>query len=188
MSKERKERGPAETIATVELMDRDTLGTILLFDYADALRRVGRCKEAIDIYLELEKAEVPERRKWLVFLYKGTTLKQMGKFAESEKAYIEACKLDPSTVPRVYLAGVLAAQERFQAAIDVLEDGLDRDGDRDEVLLNMALNQRTLGKLKEAKESLESALKLTPSYPEASAVLEDVNAALSIKAAGTGAT
>ncbi len=168
----------------IESLSRDDVGPRLLFDYADALRRVGRCKEAIAIYQKLEKDGVPEARKWLVFLYKGTTLREMGKFAESEEAFAEACRLDDSTVPRVYLAGVLAAQERFQEAIDVLKEGLDREGDRDEVLLNIALNQRTLGRLEEAKESLKSALLLTPSYPEALAILEDVKAALAITPEG----
>ncbi|MCW1926650.1 tetratricopeptide repeat protein [Luteolibacter arcticus] len=173
-----KELGPTETIRMFESKSLDALSSFQSFEYADALRRVGRCKEALAIYQSLEGADVPAKHKWLIPLYKGKTLQEMGRFAESEQALIEACRLDDSTVPRVYLAGTLASQERFHEAIEVLQDGLNREGDRDEVLLNLAFSQRTLGRLKEAKESLELALTVTPSYPEALALLEDVNAAI----------
>lgn len=174
-----KSPGPAETIARFQARSGDVAPSDReLFDYADALRRVGRGHDALKIYGTLEGKGFPDQWQSLVVLFKGQTFREMGRYAEAEGAFRTACELDGSTVPRVYLAGALAAQERFAEAAKVLEDAADLPGDPDEVLLNLALNQRTLGLLVEAQESLQQALLLTPDYPEATALLADVRAAL----------
>jgi tetratricopeptide (TPR) repeat protein len=172
--------GPAEIIARSERGGIAAMSSRELFDYADALREVGRKKDALKRYEELESLPVPAGKRWLLYLFKGQTLSDMGRFAEAEQLFRSACELDSSTVPRVYLASSLAAQERFAEAAEVLKMALDCEGDRDEVLLNLALNQRTLGQLEEAKISLERALDLTPEYTDAYDVLKDIRAALAV--------
>ncbi|WP_157678925.1 tetratricopeptide repeat protein [Methylovulum psychrotolerans] len=175
-----REPGPAETIARFEHRKSVSPKSIELFEYADALRQVGRKNEALQHYAHLATLPIPENKRWLVTLFKGQTLFEMGRFPEAEHAFRDACSHDPSTVPRVYLAAALAEQEQFAAAIGVLADALHCEGDTDEVLLNLALNQRTLGQLAAAQKSLEQALAITPDYTHAQTVLEDVNAALSL--------
>jgi tetratricopeptide (TPR) repeat protein len=187
-NQDRQESGPAETIARFE-HDKDTPVTSRsLFDYADALRQVGRQKEALQKYSELATMPVPESKVWLLALYKGQTLFEMGKFSEAESLFRDACFRDVSTVPRVYLAASLASQERFGEAIEVLTDALHCEGDHDEVLLNLALNQRTLGQLVAAQKNLENALSITPDYPSARAVLDDINSALSFVSKGSASS
>ena len=122
-----KNRGPAEIIKTFESLTPRPTKPRALFDYADALRQAGRCREALQIYGQLESASIPEAKRWLIFLYKGTTLGEIGRLAEAEQAFRESCRLDSSTVPRVYLAGTIATQERFQEAVQVLEEALLRE-------------------------------------------------------------
>jgi tetratricopeptide (TPR) repeat protein len=156
-----------------------------LYDYADALRRVGRRSEALSIYELLSNKPVPESKSWLVFLFLGETLSEAGRYAEAEAAFRTAVDLKPgTTVTWVYLAGALANQEKFEDAIQVLHNGLAVPGDHDEVLLNLALNLRTLGRLEDAAERLERALKLNPDYDEAREVLEDVRKACAIRKCG----
>jgi tetratricopeptide (TPR) repeat protein len=180
-NQEHREPGPAETIVRFELGKNAFPTSRMLFDYADALRQVGRHKEALQKYAELTAETLPEDKVWLVALFKGETFLEMGKFSEAEQAFRDACHLELSTVPRVYLAASLAAQERFEEAIIVLSDALHCEGDHDEVLLNLALNQRTLGQLEAAQKNLESALTITPDYTSARVALEDISAALSIE-------
>ena len=174
-----RRQGPCEVIARFERPGHDFPRTSrALFDYADALRMVGRRSEAMAAYEELEILSVPEDKQSLIFLFKGQALYDQGKFRAAELAFVSACALDESTTPRIFLAGALAAQERFLDAVAVLSEARERPGDPDEVYLNLALNQRALGMLSEAVLSLESALRLTPSYPEAEEQLVDVRAAL----------
>ncbi len=171
--------GPAETILRFETQFREySLSSKKLFDYADAMRRVGRRNDAIKAYHTLDNLAVPESKRWLIALFRGQTFYDMGKYLDAEIAFREACKLEKGTVPRVYLAGSLAAQERFNDAVGILAEAMEYPGDHDEVLLNMALNQRTLGLLVEAKLSLEKALSLRPDYTEDKDVLIDIDAAL----------
>ena len=175
--------GPAQVIAEFELRRQgDTRTSRKLFDYADALREIGRFKDALNIYMTLEAASVPEAHRWKVALFKGQTFQDMGRIGDAELAFRDACKLNGSTVAPVYLAGSLSAQERFSEALQVLENARICPGDQDEVLLNIALNKRALGMLEEAKESLLNALILTPDYNDAIIILKDIDAALLLKA------
>lgn len=180
-NQERPEPGPAERIVRFERSKDEIVTPRRLFDYADALRQVGRRQHALLKYAELADLPVPESKVWLVSLYMGETLYEMGRFAEAERSFRQACDRDSTTVPRVYLAGALAAQERFEEALVVLSNALSCEGDTDEVWLNLALNQRTLGDLKGAERSLIEALTISPGYPAALVALADVRTALYIE-------
>ncbi|MDD5271830.1 MAG: tetratricopeptide repeat protein [Methylovulum sp.] len=174
------EPGPAEIIARFERQGSGPPKTIAIFKYADALRQVRRYHEALQNYELLATLPIPKGKAWLVPLFKGQTFFEMGRFAEAEQAFKDAGDDDPSTASRVYLATALRAQERFEAAIEVLTNALDCEGDRDEVLLNLALNRLSLGQWAAAQNNLEQALAITPDYPSAQTVLEDVRAALAL--------
>jgi len=172
--------GPIETIIRFEA-DREAATPRQQFDYADALREVGRTRAALRIFLELESAPIPESKRHLVSLFKGATLQQMGRFREAEEAFRQACLLDATTTSRVHLAGLFAAQERFAEAIDVLRAAVICEGNREEAYLNLALNQRALGQLDEARQSLRLALTLSPGYMAARRMLTDIQAALDLR-------
>jgi tetratricopeptide (TPR) repeat protein len=78
-----------------------------LFDYADALRQVGRFGDAIEIYNPLESIPVPKSKK-CVYLFKGDALKEMGRILEAENAFRAACKLDQTTSWDIQVVAVFA--------------------------------------------------------------------------------
>lgn len=178
----RGEMGPSETVAIFEAGSTlETSRGRALFEYADALRQLGRCTDALKAYAALEDKGVPPKEQWRVTLFKGTTLSDMGRHAEAETAFRAAAELINDTIPVVHLASCLARQERFAEAINTLTEGLKRPGDTDEVFLHLALNQRALGLYEEAVKSVQSALQMSEDYAEAKAVLRDLQAAVSAR-------
>jgi len=176
-------KGPVETIVNFEALCRlDSADSRSLFDYADALRLVGRRKEARQVYKLLEEAKIPVDRRWVVPLFHGQTLFDVGLFVDAEQFFRIAAKLNPdTTVPCVYLAAALASQERFEDAVNVLQEAIHLLGDRDEVLLNLGLNLRALGRLNEAADYLQQSLSLSPQCEEAIEAFDDVKRALECK-------
>ena len=171
--------GPAETIVRIESAGLDGASARDLFHYADALRMVGRQKESLQAFDLLERLGIPKGKEYLVRLFWGRTYYDMGRFEDAEVAYRMSAGLNPSTtVPWVYLASALSAQERFEEAITVLERAKELPGDPDEVLLNIGLYLRALGRLEAAAGYLRQAIELTPAYPQAVEALQDIEAAL----------
>lgn len=182
MKSKNREPGPAETIARYETrVERDLLTARDIFDYADALRQVGRKRDALAMYDRLNERSIPPGNRWQVSIFKGVALQDKGLFPDAERCFREACEFNSGTPPRIYLAGALAAQEKFVDAIDVLQDAVNLPGDRDEVHLNLALNQRTVGLLEEAITSARTALSISPNYDEAKELLDDLIAAKAIR-------
>jgi tetratricopeptide (TPR) repeat protein len=172
-------------LCTTELMVRfDNLTSIgevssgVLFDYADALRLVGRMSDSIKVYEALEERDLPVGKRWLVLLYKGQALMDSGKLREAEAIFLKSTEMNQTTVPRIYLSLCLKRQERFSDAISILREALSMPGDTDEVLLNLALNQRALGDLKSAEQNLKRAIEISPDYEDARSVLAEVTRAL----------
>lgn len=178
-----QEKGPATIVAEIELLiEHSHLTAKQMFDYADALRLVGRRVRALEVYASIDKNQVPESKRWLIALYVGQTLHDSGKFGEAVVSFRLAAELNPvSTVPRVYWANSLTYQEQFREALEVLQHATTLEGDIDEVLLNIALNYRALGMLTLAREYSERALAMTPDYDDAQLVLDDVTQALASK-------
>jgi tetratricopeptide (TPR) repeat protein len=175
-----EEKGPATIIAEFERRSVVQEPTFwMLFDYASALRRVGRRVDAHRVYDSIDRSTVPKGKEWLLYLNHARLYSDEGRFSEAEKFFRSAVSKNPgSTVPWIYLAGSLAEQEKFEDAIAVLLSAVELDGDRDEVYLNLAYSLRTLGRLDQARDCLQRALAITPDYPEAHEELADINAAL----------
>jgi len=175
------EPGPTEIISLFETArDKNSPKETSLLRYADALRLVGRFTESLRSYNILESMNIPVSKRALIAMYKGQLFHEMGNFTKAEMSFREACESEDSTASRIFLARTLSMQERFSEALKVLRDGLTCGGDLDEVWLGIALNQRSLGQISEAAQSLKTALELTPDYPEAKEVFEDVAAALAV--------
>ena len=189
------ETGPTEMMEIYKIKENELRasgklpGNRWTFYQAQALCDVGREREAIALCDSIEArllAQPPaqasnQTKLYRIYLLRGNALKESDRYPEAAQAYVKACEYNAETPPRVFLAGALAWHERFEEAIDVLRDAVNREGDRDEVYLNMAMCQRTLGRLEEAAESALRALAITPDYPVAARVLADIEAALLVK-------
>lgn len=180
MNKPRKM--PSVTIAECDKIPRFSWTSRMLFDYADALREIGRLSEALLAYDELKSYPIPEEKRWLLPLFRGQTLLEAGQHSLAEQSFREALILNPSTtVASVFLASTFTVQEKFDSAIETLRHALYLKGDIDEVLVNLGINLRAKGKLDDALKYVKEALKISPTYPEALELLEDIQSALSAR-------
>lgn len=82
---------------------------------------------------------------------------------------------------RYHLGACLAAHGKHEEALAIHRHATELEGDPDEAFLNVGLILRAQGKLGDAAEAFESALRLCPDYPAASKALEDVRAALKLQ-------
>ncbi len=105
-----------------------------------------------------------------------------GDLAAGEAAYRELANLRPGeTSSWIRLGACLATQGKLEEAEAIHRHATLQSGDPDEGYLNLGYVLRAAGRLEEAVEAFESALKLCRDYPEASAALADVRAALELR-------
>lgn len=169
---------PSLVIRAFEQTPTDQMTTRMLFDYADALRLIGRKTAALSIYEQLKNLnEIPEQNSWLIPLFRGQTLMEMGQWMLAEASFREAFNLHSrTTVTFVFLASALTAQEKFSDAIGILEKAIDVDGDQDEVFLNLALNLRAIGDLTKARDCVVRSLHFDSDNSDARELLADLEA------------
>jgi len=142
---------------------------------ADNLRAIGRITEAQSVLSTLPFDNASAKARCFVELLKGHIITDLRTFTEAEMHYREALRLRPeSTIPYVYLGDCLAKQERYHEALSVLHTGLEAEGDRDEVFLNIGNNYRALGDRKRCKEAYQNAVHIDPHYTKALSALEDI--------------
>ena len=104
-----------------------------------------------------------------------------GDLKGEEEARREQTTLNASHTSRWILLGAcLARNGKHEEALAIHRHATELEGDPDEAFLNIGLILRAQGKLVDAAEAFENALKLCPDYPAASAALEDVRAALEL--------
>ena len=165
-----------------QLREQTTLTSPQNYLLADSLRLVGRQREALVLFEQLERANVPNEKRWYMPFGIGMIYLSIGEIAKAEAAFRKAAELEPtSTVPWVYLGTTISKSERFDDAIAAFRCGLKAQGDLDEVYLNLGLSLRTVGQFEEAREAFRSALALDPDYDAAKAALADVESAIAIK-------
>ena len=68
---------------------------------------------------------------------------------------------------RTYLAGLLTRQERYEEAITLLREGLDRDPDDTVLLFQMGVTYDRSGRFDMTEEVLQRLLKADPDHPDA---------------------
>jgi tetratricopeptide (TPR) repeat protein len=156
------------------------------FLYGDTLRAIGRLDEAEEVLLGMKG--VPTRRAHQVQMSLGRLYEALAKPTEAERHYRRAAELAPhSTVPWVLLGSFLSGRGQLKEAITVLGNGLQAEGDRDEVLLNLGNCRRALRDYAAARQDYKAALAITPGYELARRALSDVEDALRFLAAAAGA-
>ncbi len=103
---------------------------------------------------------------------------------EAEQHYRELAQVFPDeTDGWILLGAYLARRGKIEESASIHRHATTLRGYPDEAFLNLALICRALGQLEEAAEACRSALELCPDYPEAAAVLADVEAALELELA-----
>jgi predicted Zn-dependent protease len=145
------------------------------YRYAQNLLRVGRISDSEQQLVALSMQ--PLKKPWLIDLSLGEIERIRGNLSKSEMYLREAMKKNPeSTVPYVYLGGILAYQERFAEACSILSDGLKAEGDLDEVYLNLGNNRRALGQYAAARACYVRALEFSSEhYKAAEEALQDLD-------------
>ncbi len=109
-----------------------------------------------------------------------------GNLVAAEVAYRELAHLRPDvTSSWILLGAFLARHGKLDEAEAAHRHGTELRGDPDEAFLNLGLVLRARGRLEEAAAAFESALGICPDYPEASAALADVRAALELRGRDT---
>jgi protein O-GlcNAc transferase len=142
------------------------------FRFADNLRAIGRLKDAEELLCRLT---VPEKKAWLLSLHLGQVAYDSGNLQAAVDHFATAVEKNPrSTVPYVHLAATYSKTQQYDKAIEILSNGLQAEGDRDEIYLNLGYTHRALGQYSAAKEAFSRALEITPGYSEAFAGLQDV--------------
>ncbi|HID99941.1 MAG TPA: tetratricopeptide repeat protein [Thiotrichaceae bacterium] len=141
--------------------------------YGDALRIIGRAKQAMDALLTaLELA--PEKEKSYIYGRIGLLCQTHHSPAESEKWYKRATETETMPVAWLWIlrAYNLTALEQYEKSLNCLQKATRlKSEERDEAFLNIALVFRAMGQYSQAIEALKQALEINPSYQEAQSVL-----------------
>jgi len=135
------------------------------------------------LFLQRVDAGVPADRWRLVWLREWAEFcETSGDLAACEAAHREHASLDPdNTAGWIMLGACLATQGKLEEAEQIHRHATQLKGDPDEAYLNLGYVLRATGRLDEAATAFEKALELCPDYPEASAALADVRAALDLQ-------
>jgi tetratricopeptide (TPR) repeat protein len=149
------------------------------------LRELGRKTEAMQHFLAVEKQidMVPPGKRDLVYLYIALIHESNGEFEDAEQWFRRSCQAGPSsTVSWSFFGTFLLSRERFGEAIQVLERGLQAEGDRDEIHLKLGYCRRALGNYRRALHHFEQAIAIDAAYKEASVALVDMERAIQFRA------
>lgn len=136
----------------------------LVLDYANALRVVGRTREAIQLFKQaVEHAPGPAAR--FALTSRIAMSLELAAPEEAEVWYAKACEIDEDAPAWtwVFRGNNLAKLERFEAAIDCYGNALKAKGvDRAEVFQQLALAYRALGDYDTAVTYLARAIAVAP--------------------------
>ncbi len=150
-----------------------------VFVYGDALRDIGRKKDALRVIESLKEKDFEEYADQVAYripMYLGTVYKDMGDLPQAVSLFREALELNSrTTVTYIYLASALHECGEYQESLEVLDRALSIKGDTDEVYLNMALNLRSMKCYQEAYEAVQKALEIDPEYKSANILRDDLS-------------
>src|SRR5436190_17799703 len=99
-------------------------------------------------------------------------LHQSRRFAEAEALYRRILESDPQNFDALHLLGLLAHNVgRNQEAIELMSRAESIDPAVPELHANLAMALRALGRLQEAEQHCQAALRLNPRQPDALSLL-----------------
>lgn len=170
-----------------EYLQIDPASTRYRYQYGDSLRSAGMLDEAERVLRSTDIGEIPESRRYLVELSIARIHEDRGEFVEARNRYVRAVDLRrDSTVPWVFLAAFLAKQGKLDEATAVLRQATNATGDLDEVYLNLGNSARAMGQYKQALDYYNTAVSISPVYPEATLAIADLTEAMEIRARRNG--
>ena len=173
-----KEHRPAEAVELLKaaISAGEGVPWFVFPRLAGNLRDIGRHDDALMALSGIEG--VPDKQLWRVDMWKGQVYGAMKNYPAAIEHHTRALEMHPArTMNYIFLGAIYSYAQEQEKALEVLLRGLDAEGDRDEVYLNIGLCHRTNGEYGLAEEALKKALDITPAYPEAETVLRDVKAA-----------
>lgn len=154
---------------------------VWLYTYGERLRRLGQTLEAEQV-LTRALTVVSDKSRWLVEVALGQIHENTGRYPSAETWFTRATRSNPEgTSPWIYLGSFLTHRERFDDAREALRRATRATGNVDEAFLNLGMSHRRQGDLLWAKSFVEKALEITPDYPAAREVIEDIAEALRVR-------
>jgi tetratricopeptide (TPR) repeat protein len=176
---EEKDHTAAQLELLTKLYSIGPCSSFFASKYGENLRMLGRCREAEKVLLSIK--EIPEERKYLLELQLGRLYRDTGRMDQAESRYRNAVKLNPSVTETWVLFGnLLLGLDRFDEAIDVLTNGLNADGDLDEVHINLGDCYFAKRDFITARDYYLKAQKIDPKYPGLDLKIADMNYAIDI--------
>ncbi|MBK8562110.1 MAG: tetratricopeptide repeat protein [Saprospiraceae bacterium] len=145
-----------------------------LFQLADSLRMCGNFIKSEEVFGRIEFDEIPMEHRFKYHNTKGRLFEDQGRMEEAISEYAKSLEVGtPFTNSYVFLGTLLAQKSEFSAAIDVLNQALDKEGDIDEVYFNLGTTYARLGDFEKAIDALRKCLELDPNFPNAQEFIND---------------
>lgn len=137
---------------------------IELINSAQAALDSGNLDQAVKDF----QASVEKGKSLDAYFGLGNAYTRLNNFAEAEKAYQEALKINPNHTATLSNLGVAYYQQgRLDEAMDAFEKALKISPNDAETYYLLGAAQLQLGKMDEAEKSLLKALDINPTLPEA---------------------
>lgn len=148
---------------------------IFYLDYATALRKLVRYKEAREI-LDIIEGICQEE---LVFM----VCREKGHLFRAQNDYQKAVEINPNDAGNhIFLGSIFARLGEFERAKQCHRTATQcSKGATDEGYLNLGYILRAQGRLEEALECFENALKIDPNYQHAHLAIKDINSAIKFR-------
>lgn len=149
---------------------------------ADGLRLCGHFSEAQKVHNSIDKKLIPADSIAYYYTHLGRLFMDMGKFREAKKYFYRSIKLgNTTTVPHIFLANILFQEEKTSESIMILEDGLRKEGDIDEVYCNLATRFAMQNDFDKALKAINKCIRLDPDFPNALNIKKDILTCLRLK-------
>ncbi len=142
--------------------------------YANRLSVCGFYTEAKSVLNELDLTKIKKEDKYLYYQYKGDHYTRIGKLKQARLMYSKSLKnSENSTVPYIFLANSFASDDLLNK-ISYLKLALDKEGDVDEVYLNLAIVMMIQDKIEEALLYVNRGISISPNYDSAENLRNDI--------------
>jgi tetratricopeptide (TPR) repeat protein len=145
-----------------------------LFQLADSLRICGNFIKSEEVFGRIEVDDIPIEHRFKYHNTKGRLFEDQGRMEEAIPEYAKSIEVGtPFTNAYVFLGTLLAQKAEYNAAIDILNQALDKEGDIDEVYYNLSTIYARLGDFEKAIDAMKKCLELDPEFPNAQDFIDD---------------
>lgn len=151
------------------------------FQLANCYRLCGFFTKGEEVYKEINIKNIPEEYQSLYFVYLGSLYIDMGKDHLAIRCLKKSIKLGHTdTIPYIYLSLLYSKKELINESIEILEKGLSKEGDIDEIYYNLATRYAMLGDYRKALKMINECLRLDSNYPNAFELKKDIKQCIKI--------